>query len=73
MKVGDLVIRAYAYHATIPGIIVGSYEEKVEYAEPSPGYYTNTIFVVMWSNDTQTTEMAEELEIYLETMSDSNQ
>ena len=75
MKVGDMVIRAYAYHAFIPGIIVEMYEEKVVHAGKHTGYYINTIFAVLWSDDTQTTEMAEELselELYFEKNSDGN-
>ncbi len=64
MKIGDLVIRAYAWRAYVPGIIVDEETEKVQFGD-GHGYYYNTNFTVQWSDGTQTSEMDCELE-YLE-------
>lgn len=64
MKIGDLVIRAYAWRAYIPGIIVDEEIEKVQFDEVYDGYYS-TNFIVHWSDGTQSREMDCELE-YLE-------
>ncbi len=68
MKVGDLVIRAYAWRAYIPGIIVDEHIEMIqpetedqEFNEP----YEDHNFIVHWSDGTQSKEMDCELE-YLE-------
>ena len=63
MNIGDLVIRAYAWCAYIPGIIVDEHIEKVYFGETTPKeYYENTNFIVQWSDGSQTSEMDCELE-----------
>ena len=60
MKVGDLVIRAYAWHTIIPGIIV---DKRVSLMEvPNQTGFETVDFVVQWSDGVQTEEMAEELD-----------
>ena len=63
MKIGDMVIRSYAWSSIVPGIIVEERwaKEKVEHREDIDIDYTNIVFTVMWSDGLQTSEMAEEL------------
>ncbi len=65
MKVGDMVIRAYAWHAIIPGIIV---EEEIDIHTTGDEReaYEMCHFVVQWSDGTQTREMYEELDTFLD-------
>tara|TARA_B100001287_G_scaffold132457_1_gene111597 strand:- start:124 stop:390 length:267 start_codon:yes stop_codon:yes gene_type:complete len=65
MKVGDMVIRAYAWHAIIPGIIV---EEEIEVytTNDERESYELCHFVVQWSDGIQTKEMYEELDTFLD-------
>tara|TARA_B100000214_G_scaffold174871_1_gene125668 strand:- start:1015 stop:1242 length:228 start_codon:yes stop_codon:yes gene_type:complete len=73
MKVGDLVVRAYAYSGVIPGVIVEKYLEDIPISgeDGSAIAYTNTMFVVQWSDGTQSREMYEELDLYEQSVSDS--
>ncbi len=63
MKIGDLVVRAYAYHGIVPGIIIDQYEETIG-GDESYGDIVSTMFIVQWSDGLQTTEMYEELDPY---------
>jgi hypothetical protein len=62
VKVGDVVVRAYAFHDLIPGIIV---EETVSTVSAGDGFspfsYDQVAFTVAWSDDTLSSEMYEEL------------
>ena len=66
MKIGDMVVRAYAYHAFIPGIIVDQVAERVE-SDPADGDYAfepydEWNFIVAWSDGTTSREMDVELD-----------
>tara|TARA_B100000029_G_C16886384_1_gene708681 strand:- start:108 stop:332 length:225 start_codon:yes stop_codon:yes gene_type:complete len=67
MKVGDLVIRSYAWPSLLSGIII---QEQVELVEIGPSYplgsYNEINYIVHWADGTTTTEMQEELEYFLE-------
>ena len=63
MNIGDLVVRAYAHYRVIPGIIIDRYEEIIGACEQE-GDLTSTMFIVQWSDGTQTSEMYEELDTY---------
>ena len=65
MKVGTMVIRAYAWHAIIPGIIV---EEEIDIHTTGDEReaYEMCHFIVQWSDGTQTREMYEELDTFLD-------
>ena len=65
MKIGDIVIRAYAYPAIIPGIIVDQ-EIEIVTAGNEDYAYEDCNFVVQWSDGSQSTEMYEELEYFLQ-------
>ena len=70
MKVGDMVVRAYAFHAFIPGIIVEEKRQDItskEFDEEAtePWSYEQISFTVAWSDGQGSSESAEELE-YLE-------
>lgn len=64
MKVGDMVVRAYAYHGTVPGVIL---EETIQIVtDTAENYsYEECYFIVHWSDGTITRELFEELD-YLE-------
>lgn len=64
MNVGTMVIRAYAWHAIVPGIIV---EEEIDIhtTDDEREAYEMCHFVVQWSDGTQTREMYEELDTFL--------
>ena len=65
MKVGDMVVRAYAYRGgIIPGIIV---EENIEvHSAGDLDYaYEECHFSIQWSDGTQSSELYEELD-YIE-------
>ena len=66
MKVGDMVVRAYAYRAFIPGIIVDQVAERIE-SDPADGDYAfepydEWNFIVAWSDGTTSREMDVELD-----------
>ena len=63
MKIGDMVVRAYAFHAFIPGIIVD--EEYNEISTIDDMTYTEHNFTVAWSDNSTSREMDVELD-YLE-------
>lgn len=65
MNVGTMVIRAYAWHAIVPGIIV---EEEIDIhtTDDERDAYEMCHFVVQWSDGTQTREMYEELDTFLD-------
>jgi len=70
MKVGDMVVRAYAFHGFIPGIIVEEKRQDItseEFDEETtePWSYEQISFTVAWSDGQGSSETAEELE-YLE-------
>ena len=70
MKVGDMVVRAYAYHAFIPGIIIEEKRQDITSKEfdkeaTEPWAYEQISFIVAWSDGQGSSESAEELE-YLE-------
>ena len=64
MNIGTMVIRAYAWHSIIPGIIV---DEEIEvHTEPDESdSYEMCHYIVQWSDGTQTKEMYEELDFFL--------
>ena len=61
MKVGDMVVRAYAFERFVPGIIV---EEDTELIQLDDMSYDSITFTVAWSDGTMSTEMYEELDYY---------
>ena len=72
MKIGNMVVRAYAYRAFVPGIIVDKETELIkpeldtlegneDYFEP----YEMINYIVQWSDGSQSSELYEELD-YLE-------
>mgnify|MGYP001385765168 CR=1 FL=1 len=67
MKIGDMVVRAYAFRAFIPGIIIDEQIEILkEISEKNEEYeYEDHHFIVQWSDGTQSREMDMELD-YLE-------
>jgi len=67
MKVGDMVVRAYAFRAFIPGIVVDQETEIIGPDDDDEGFepYEQFNFIVQWSDGAQTSEMYEELD-YLE-------
>ena len=58
-----MVVRAYAFHALIPGIIV---DEEREVIKPDPELpnvqYEQLCFTVAWSDGVMTSELVEELD-----------
>ena len=64
MKIGDMVVRAYAWHSFIPGIIVDEQIEILkEISEKNEEYeYEDHQFIVQWSDGTQSKEMDVELD-----------
>mgnify|MGYP001175812450 CR=1 FL=1 len=73
MKIGDMVVRAYAYRAFIPGIIVDEHIEMIqpegedeELFEP----YEDHNFVVQWSDGSQSREMDMELDFLEDALND---
>ena len=63
MKVGDLVIRAYAWRGIVPGIIIEEREEVLEELGVE-GTLSFTKFLVHWSDGTHSVELYEEIEYY---------
>lgn len=64
MKVGDVVVRAYAWHSIVPGIIVDE-ELEIITATNEEYSYEQCHYVVQWSDGTQTRELYEELDTFL--------
>ena len=64
MKVGDMVVRAYAYYAFIPGIIIDYKVTPVEFDGDGAGSfkYDETSYVVAWSDGKITSELDVELD-----------
>lgn len=59
LSIGDLVIRAYAWHSIIPGIII---DKEIEIIGEASSEFESYNFVVMWSDGSNTKEMYEELD-----------
>ncbi len=60
LSIGDLVIRAYAWHSIIPGIII---DEEIEIiGDADYNEFESYNFIVMWSDGSNTKEMYEELD-----------
>ena len=60
LNIGDLVIRAYAWHSIIPGIII---DEEIEIiVDADYNEFESYNFIVMWSDGSNTKEMYEELD-----------
>lgn len=64
MKVGDVVIRAYAWDGIVPGIIVDE-EFEIITATNEEYSYEQCNYVVQWSDGMQTRELYEELDTFL--------
>lgn len=67
MKVGDMVVRAYAFREFVPGIIVEEKRENISSEEfdsesTEPWSYEQLSFTVAWSDGVITSELAEELD-----------
>ncbi len=64
MKIGDMVVRAYAWDGFVPGIIVD--ERSITYPgdESSDEEWTDHQWVVQWSDGIQSLEMSEELDAF---------
>ena len=76
MKIGDMVVRAYAYYDFIPGIIVDKMKETVKFdgdsTEPENSYeYEEVNFVVLWADGSQSNLSDEELDFLEEHLSES--
>tara|TARA_E500000331_G_scaffold354351_1_gene407133 strand:- start:941 stop:1201 length:261 start_codon:yes stop_codon:yes gene_type:complete len=63
MKIGDMVVRSYAWHSLVPGIIVDE-EIDVVTANNEEYSYEQCEFVVQWSDGAQSKELFEELDYY---------
>ena len=61
MKIGDMVIRAYAWSSIVPGIIVDEQSDILKDDEGNE-LYVQTNYIVQWSDGIQSTEMYEELD-----------
>ena len=64
MKIGDMVVRAYAFHDFIPGIIV---DESIVHHPQKDGEveWVDHQWIIHWSDGVLSKEMSEELD-YLE-------
>ena len=64
MKVGDMVIRSYAYPTFTTGIIIERKVETLEFDARSADTFTydEVSYVVAWSDGYMTSESAEELD-----------
>ena len=66
MKIGDMVVRAYAWHSFIPGIIVDEHteilKEDIDETTGEQFEYEDHQFIVQWSDGTQSKEMDVELD-----------
>ena len=65
MNIGTMVIRAYTWHDLVPGIII---EEQVRemITNDERDSYSVCEFVVQWSDGTQTIELYDELDTFLD-------
>ena len=62
-----MVVRAYSWHAFVPGIIVDEESELVqEWVDGGSYSYESDNFMVAWSDGTMSTEMGVELDHYVE-------
>ena len=60
LNIGDLVVRAYAWHSIVPGIII---DEEIEIiGDADSNEFESYNFIVMWSDGSNTKEMYEELD-----------
>ena len=64
MNIGTMVIRAYAWHSIVPGIIVGREIEVYTELDESDSYEI-CHYIVQWSDGLQTKELYEELDLFL--------
>lgn len=64
VNIGTMVIRAYSWHAIVPGIIVEEIVEEVITHDELESY-TQIEFIVQWSDGTQTKELYDELDAFL--------
>lgn len=65
MTVGTMVIRAYAWHDIVPGIIIEE-EVKEMITDDERDSYTICEFIVQWSDGSQTVELYDELDTFLD-------
>jgi hypothetical protein len=64
VKVGDMVVRAYAWDGFISGIIVEEDTEMIQ-LDDNIMTYDSITFTVAWSDGTMSSEMYEELDYYV--------
>ena len=70
MKIGEVVIRSYAWPDLVPGIIVEYHETPVQIPDNrQPFIYMQTSYDILWSDGSTTNEIREELQLYYETLS----
>lgn len=69
MKIGDVVIRAYIWHAQVPGIIVDRGVTTVSEDGWGPNSYDQVMFTVSWSDGSITRECSLELELLEDALS----
>jgi len=65
MDIGDMVVRAYAYRAFIPGIIVDEEWHKElpdPDNDPEAESWTDHVFIIAWSDGSTSKEMSIELD-----------
>jgi hypothetical protein len=60
MFIGDMVVRAYAWHSIVPGIIID--EEYTAHGPVDNREYESHNFIVLWSDGSNSREMYEELD-----------
>ena len=65
MQIGDMVVRAYAWHALVPGVIVDCHKEVKPLGEDCGDEYIEHLYIVAWSDGSESRELYEELD-YLE-------
>lgn len=65
VHVGTMVIRAYAWHDIVPGIIIEEIIKEVITPDESDSY-TEIQFMVQWSDGHLTRELYEELDTFLD-------
>ncbi len=65
MKVGDIVVRSYSWHALVPGIIVDEEFEIVTSPDESESYESRD-FIIQWSDGSLTSEGYFELDYFEE-------
>ena len=76
MKIGDMVIRAYAWRDVVPGIIVDELRETWksdgDTTDPETSCeYEEVNFVVLWADGSQSNLTPEELDFLEEHLSES--